>query len=143
MLATIYSPDYVAAQAEFIQAGERLGTATGRGDSLEVHTAGSILESARCKLLIMGAGDAAMMLLRELKRSQEWRVVGLLDDDLQKRGRLRNRHRLGRRNECGRLGVGCVIGDLRGNHCGCGGHGDGSRSCSGYRTRVDVHGPAE
>ncbi|MBI4989458.1 MAG: polysaccharide biosynthesis protein [Rhodocyclales bacterium] len=38
-------------------------------------------------VLIMGAGDAAMMLLRELKRSQEWRVVGLLDDEPGKRGR--------------------------------------------------------
>ncbi len=38
-------------------------------------------------VLIMGAGDAAMMLLRELKRSQEWRVVGLLDDEAGKRGR--------------------------------------------------------
>ena len=38
-------------------------------------------------VLIMGAGDAAMMLLRELKRSQEWCVVGLLDDEVGKRGR--------------------------------------------------------
>ena len=38
-------------------------------------------------VLIMGAGDAAMMLLRELKRSPEWRVVGLLDDETGKRGR--------------------------------------------------------
>ncbi len=38
-------------------------------------------------VLIMGAGDAAMMLLRDLKRSQEWRVVGLLDDEGGKRGR--------------------------------------------------------
>ncbi|MBK7137180.1 MAG: polysaccharide biosynthesis protein [Rhodocyclales bacterium] len=38
-------------------------------------------------VMIMGAGDAAMMLLRELKRSQEWRVVGLLDDEAGKRGR--------------------------------------------------------
>ena len=38
-------------------------------------------------VLIMGAGDAAMMLLRELKRSLEWRVVGMLDDEGGKRGR--------------------------------------------------------
>ena len=38
-------------------------------------------------VLILGAGDAAVMLLRELKRSEEWRVVGLLDDELDKRGR--------------------------------------------------------
>ncbi len=57
VLATIYSPDYVAAQAEFIQADERLKMASGRGDSLEVRTAKSILESARRKLLIMGARE--------------------------------------------------------------------------------------
>jgi FlaA1/EpsC-like NDP-sugar epimerase len=38
-------------------------------------------------VLILGAGDAAVMLLRELKRSQEWRVVGLLDDEAGKKGR--------------------------------------------------------
>ena len=38
-------------------------------------------------VLILGAGDAAVMLLRELKRSEEWRVVGLLDDEAGKRGR--------------------------------------------------------
>jgi FlaA1/EpsC-like NDP-sugar epimerase len=38
-------------------------------------------------VLILGAGDAAVMLLRELKRSTEWRVVGLLDDEADKHGR--------------------------------------------------------
>ena len=36
----------------------------------------------------MGAGDAAVGLVKELSRSHEWRVVGLLDDDEKKRGRL-------------------------------------------------------
>ncbi len=39
-------------------------------------------------VMVLGAGDAAVGLLKELSRSQEWRVVGLLDDDMQKRGRL-------------------------------------------------------
>ncbi len=39
-------------------------------------------------VVVLGAGDAAVGLLKEISRSQEWRVVGLLDDDLQKRGRL-------------------------------------------------------
>ena len=38
-------------------------------------------------VLVLGAGQAAATLLRELARSSEWRVVGLLDDDPQKRGR--------------------------------------------------------
>jgi FlaA1/EpsC-like NDP-sugar epimerase len=41
-------------------------------------------------VMIMGAGDAALGLLKELSRSHEWRVVGLLDDDEKKRGRLLN-----------------------------------------------------
>jgi FlaA1/EpsC-like NDP-sugar epimerase len=39
-------------------------------------------------VVVMGAGDAAVGLLKELSRSHEWRVVGLLDDDDKKRGRL-------------------------------------------------------
>ncbi|MDQ3027767.1 MAG: polysaccharide biosynthesis protein [Pseudomonadota bacterium] len=39
-------------------------------------------------VVIMGAGDAAVGLVKELSRSHEWRVVGLLDDDKKKHGRL-------------------------------------------------------
>ncbi|MGE5094483.1 MAG: polysaccharide biosynthesis protein [Betaproteobacteria bacterium] len=39
-------------------------------------------------VLVMGAGDAAVGLVKELSRSHEWRVVGLLDDDEKKHGRL-------------------------------------------------------
>lgn len=38
-------------------------------------------------VLVIGAGRAAAMLLRELERSADWRVVGLLDDDKTKWGR--------------------------------------------------------
>jgi FlaA1/EpsC-like NDP-sugar epimerase len=37
---------------------------------------------------IMGAGDAAVGLVKELARSHEWRVVGMLDDDEKKLGRM-------------------------------------------------------
>jgi len=37
---------------------------------------------------IMGAGDAAVGLVKELSRSHEWRIVGMLDDDAKKSGRL-------------------------------------------------------
>ena len=37
---------------------------------------------------IMGAGDAAVGLVKELSRSHEWRIVGMLDDDAKKNGRL-------------------------------------------------------
>jgi FlaA1/EpsC-like NDP-sugar epimerase len=39
-------------------------------------------------VLVLGAGDAAVGLLKELARSAEWRVMGLLDDDPKKRHRL-------------------------------------------------------
>jgi FlaA1/EpsC-like NDP-sugar epimerase len=39
-------------------------------------------------VILMGAGDAAVGLVKELSRSHEWRVVGFLDDDEKKRGRL-------------------------------------------------------
>jgi FlaA1/EpsC-like NDP-sugar epimerase len=39
-------------------------------------------------VVVLGAGDAAVGLVKELSRSHEWRVVGLLDDDEKKHGRL-------------------------------------------------------
>jgi FlaA1/EpsC-like NDP-sugar epimerase len=39
-------------------------------------------------VLVLGAGDAAVGLLKELARSADWRVMGLLDDDPNKRHRL-------------------------------------------------------
>jgi len=38
-------------------------------------------------VLVMGAGEAAIALLKDLARSEEWRVIGLLDDDQAIRGR--------------------------------------------------------
>ena len=42
-------------------------------------------------VLVLGAGDTALTLLRELERSPAWRVVGFLDDDPTKVGRLAER----------------------------------------------------
>src|SRR5688572_5112816 len=41
-------------------------------------------------VLVLGAGDTALTLLRELERSPAWRVVGFLDDDPMKAGRFLN-----------------------------------------------------
>src|SRR3990167_6561983 len=38
-------------------------------------------------VMILGAGDAAADLLKNLARADDWRVVGLLDDNPTKRGR--------------------------------------------------------
>ena len=42
-------------------------------------------------VLVVGAGEAGARLTKELARSRQWRVVGLLDDDRRKhRGHIRN-----------------------------------------------------
>jgi FlaA1/EpsC-like NDP-sugar epimerase len=38
-------------------------------------------------VLILGAGEAGVLLLRELAKNRQWNVVGLLDDDSAKQGR--------------------------------------------------------
>ena len=38
-------------------------------------------------VVVLGAGNAGASLVRELSRSSEWRLVGLLDDDPAKQGR--------------------------------------------------------
>lgn len=38
-------------------------------------------------VVVLGAGNAGASLARELSRSSEWRLVGLLDDDVSKHGR--------------------------------------------------------
>lgn len=39
-------------------------------------------------VIILGAGDAGVSLVKELARSQDWRVVGFLDDDEKKQNRI-------------------------------------------------------
>lgn len=50
------------------------------------------LEKQKTKLLIIGAGDASALYIKEIKRHQElnYDIVGLIDDDPSKRGRLIN-----------------------------------------------------
>ena len=55
LLATIYSQQYLTAQGEFIQAKQRFTQVEPRGDSTETLTARAIFESARRKLLVLGA----------------------------------------------------------------------------------------
>lgn len=51
-------------------------------------------------VLVLGAGDGAIGLVKELARSTQWRVVGLLDDDPAKRGMMLHGFKvLGRINE--------------------------------------------
>jgi FlaA1/EpsC-like NDP-sugar epimerase len=56
-------------------------------------------------VLVIGAGTAGARLTEELSRSRKWRVVGLLDDDVKKHGRmLRNVQVLGPITELGLYG---------------------------------------
>ena len=41
-------------------------------------------------VLVLGAGDAAVNLSKDLARSSDWRLVGFLDDDTDKQGRTLN-----------------------------------------------------
>ena len=65
-------------------------------------------------VLVLGAGDAGATLVRELARSREWRVVGLLDDNVGKHGlQIHALPVLGRIDElpdvAGRMGVSHAI----------------------------------
>jgi FlaA1/EpsC-like NDP-sugar epimerase len=54
---------------------------------LREHRLSDVLGGTRKPVLVLGAGEAAEKLIDELARSQEWRIVGLLDDDPAKQGR--------------------------------------------------------
>lgn len=65
-------------------------------------------------VLVLGAGDAAASLAKDLTKSSDWRLVGFLDDDTDKHGRMLNDvHVLGKLDSLSewadRLGVKQVI----------------------------------
>ena len=68
-----------------IMSGSRLGYRVWRE-----HEVYGALRYQGKPVLVLGAGDAALTLLRELERSPAWRVVGFLDDDQKKIGLLLN-----------------------------------------------------
>lgn len=55
--------------------------------SWKEHRLYGLIQSEGKPVLIMGAGDAAAMLTKELARNHDWRVVGLLDDQVAFRDR--------------------------------------------------------
>jgi FlaA1/EpsC-like NDP-sugar epimerase len=66
------------------------------------HRLYSPLEALGEPVLVVGAGEAGARLTQEMARSRQWRVVGLLDDDVTKHGRLlRNISVLGPISELG------------------------------------------
>lgn len=67
LLATIYSQQYLTSQGEYIQANQRLTQAQARPDSAETRTDLAIVESARRKLLVLGANEKD---IQEIARTQ-------------------------------------------------------------------------
>ena len=67
----------------FIMAGSRFGYRTWRE-----HRLYGPIDLQKEPVILLGAGDAAAGLVAELSRSKEWRVIGLLDDNPDKHGRL-------------------------------------------------------
>lgn len=72
LLATIYSQQYLTAQGEFIQASQRLTQSQAKGDSSESLTARAIFESARRKLLVLGATEKDV---REIAQTQSSKTL--------------------------------------------------------------------
>ncbi|UDG82437.1 polysaccharide biosynthesis protein [Candidatus Vallotia cooleyia] len=52
----------------------------------ELYLYGGLVSQGK-PVLVLGAGNAGASIVRELQRSGEWRLIGLLDDDPDKRGR--------------------------------------------------------
>lgn len=73
----------------FIMGGARAVYRTAK----EYHLYGALMAQGK-PVLILGAGSAGANLARELSRSSEWRLVGLLDDDPSKRGREVHGHKV-------------------------------------------------
>ncbi|OGP79335.1 MAG: hypothetical protein A2V86_04345 [Deltaproteobacteria bacterium RBG_16_49_23] len=55
-LVSIYSPEFLSAQGEFIQAEERLKSIS-QSDSVELHTATALYRSAKAKLLLLSVTE--------------------------------------------------------------------------------------
>lgn len=51
------------------------------------HRVYSLTRNLGMPVLVLGAGDATVSLVRDLSRSEEWQVVGILDDDRAMQGR--------------------------------------------------------
>lgn len=54
---------------------------------MKEHQLYSLSSSKGDHVIILGAGEAAIALLKELSRSERWQVIGLLDDDASMHGR--------------------------------------------------------
>lgn len=67
-LLSLYSPDFLTSQAEFLQLEERLKRVTRDNLQDEILTAKSLLDSARRKLILLGLNDADLKELEETRQ---------------------------------------------------------------------------
>jgi len=73
-LASLYSPEFLSSQSEFIQAEERLKSVS-PSDSVEYRTAQALYNSARSRLLLFGAGEKELEALAQGHRPVERLVI--------------------------------------------------------------------
>lgn len=73
-LASIYSPEFLSAQSEFVQAEERLKSVA-QADSGEYRTTEALFNSARSRLLLFGAGEKDIAALEENHRPVDRLVI--------------------------------------------------------------------
>ncbi|MCI0406063.1 MAG: efflux RND transporter periplasmic adaptor subunit [candidate division Zixibacteria bacterium] len=73
-LASLYSPEFLSSQSEFIQAEERLKVVS-PSDSAEYRTAQALYNSARSRLLLFSAGERELEALAETHRPVERLVI--------------------------------------------------------------------
>jgi len=71
-LVSLYSPEYLTAQSEYIQAEERLKRAKQTSGNEEEVTAEAIYKSARQKLVILGVSEEEILQLEETRTIQPY-----------------------------------------------------------------------
>ncbi|CAN7474072.1 polysaccharide biosynthesis protein [Caballeronia sp. LjRoot34] len=89
--AAMLQPSPIIPRSVLIMSPLLLFMATGGSRALyraikEFYRYGGLISQGK-PVIVLGAGTAGASLVRELARSSEWRLVGLLDDDPAKRGR--------------------------------------------------------
>jgi RND family efflux transporter MFP subunit len=68
LLLSLYSPDFLTSQAEYLQAGERLQRFTKDNLQDEIPAAKSLLDSAKKKLMLLGMKEADLKELEETRQ---------------------------------------------------------------------------
>ena len=68
LLLSLYSPDFLTSQAEFLQVGERLQRFVGGNLKDEIPAAESLVDSAKRKLMLLGMKEGDLKELEETRR---------------------------------------------------------------------------